>query len=233
MLIPFQVTILDVSCWFIVNFSLLVLLEVCNCTCSLNILVSEQVNSEFSDRLSISFLRNLRSHKLDILNRPGVYGGAIILCNHVTKLESFRQRLFALPEYATSFIRKIRAGMLLFVFEREERKLCGLFEATSDGALNILPSAFPSRRKSKRAQVRFRRVWFCKPLTEAEFSDAIKGLEPHVFSWYIIPAGFKSCAPVFSKEDQPGALPETKIKSYMGLQCLSGSCWTRVQFTHS
>jgi hypothetical protein len=24
-------------------------------------------------------------------------------------------------------------------------------------------------------QVLFRRVWFCKPLTEAEFSDAIKG----------------------------------------------------------
>jgi hypothetical protein len=127
-------------------------------------------------------------------------------------------------------------------------------------------------------QVRFRRVWFCKPLTEAEFSDDIKGLQPEMsffgisyqqvcdlnpkfFLWYyhtsrfaisylwsdlfsaftlqnfaccwsgvFLSIGFKSCEPVFFKEDQPGALPETKIKSYMGLQCLSHSCWTRVQF---
>ncbi|EMS50549.1 hypothetical protein TRIUR3_34218 [Triticum urartu] len=142
---------------------------------------------------------NLPHHKLDIFSIPGVYGGAIILCNHVTKLESFKQKLFALPDYATSFIRKIRAGMLLFVFEREEKKLSGVFEATSDGALNILPNAFRSSRKPRPAQasmllvliyswdfislgyqVRFRRVWFCKPLTEAEFSDEIKGLQPQM-----------------------------------------------------
>lgn len=70
--------------------------------------------------------------------------------------------------------------MLLFVFEREERKLCGVFEATSDGALNILPNAFHSSKKSRPAQVRFRRVWFCKPLTEAEFYDDIKGLQPEM-----------------------------------------------------
>uniref|UniRef100_A0A8I6YJK1 DCD domain-containing protein n=2 Tax=Hordeum vulgare subsp. vulgare TaxID=112509 RepID=A0A8I6YJK1_HORVV len=124
--------------------------------------------------------RNLPHHKLDIFSIPGVYGGAIILCNHVTKLESFKQKLFALPDYATSFIRKIRAGMLLFVFEREEKKLSGVFEATSDGALNILPNAFHSLRKPRPAQVRFRRVWFCKPLMEAEFSDEIKGLQPQM-----------------------------------------------------
>uniref|UniRef100_A0ACD5XXJ3 Uncharacterized protein n=1 Tax=Avena sativa TaxID=4498 RepID=A0ACD5XXJ3_AVESA len=124
--------------------------------------------------------KNPQPHKLDIFNIPGVYGGAIILCNRVTKLESFKLNLFGLPDYATSFIRKIRAGMLLFVFEREERKLCGVFEATSDGALNILPNAFRSSRKPRPAQVRFRRVWFCKPLTEAEFSDEIKGLQPQM-----------------------------------------------------
>ncbi|CAM0913015.1 unnamed protein product [Alopecurus aequalis] len=119
-------------------------------------------------------------HKLDIFNMPGVHGGAIILCSHGIKLESFKLKLFALPDYATSFIRKIRAGMLLFVFELEERKLSGVFEATSDGALNILPNAFRSSRKPRSAQIRFRRVWFCKPLTEAEFPDDIKGLQPHM-----------------------------------------------------
>lgn len=110
------------------------------------------LKSEFSHGPFLLFKRNLPHHKLDIFSIPGVYGGAIILCNHVTKLESFKQKLFALPDYATSFIRKIRAGMLLFVFEREEKKLSGVFEATSDGALNILPNAFRSSRKPRPAQ---------------------------------------------------------------------------------
>ncbi|KAG8093834.1 hypothetical protein GUJ93_ZPchr0012g18815 [Zizania palustris] len=72
--------------------------------------------------------------------------------------------------------------MLLFVFEHEERKLYGVFEATSDGALNILPNAFTASRKSRPAQVLFRRVWFCKPLTEAAFSGAINSncLQPQM-----------------------------------------------------
>jgi hypothetical protein len=76
-------------------------------------------------------------------------------------MESFKQKLFALPAFATSFIRKIRAGMLLFVFDRDERKLCGVFEATSDGALNILPNAFRSSRKATPAQVSMLLVLVC------------------------------------------------------------------------
>uniref|UniRef100_A0A0A9D0V7 DCD domain-containing protein n=1 Tax=Arundo donax TaxID=35708 RepID=A0A0A9D0V7_ARUDO len=43
--------------------------------------------------------------------------------------------------------------MLLFLFERAERKLYGVFEATSDGALNILPDEFASLWKFRPAQV--------------------------------------------------------------------------------
>ncbi|KAF8733042.1 hypothetical protein HU200_015401 [Digitaria exilis] len=118
---------------------------------------------------------NPQHHKFDISDKPGVYGGAIIICNHVTKQQFFDQKHFALPGYAATFIKKIRAGMLLFLFEHEERKLYGVFEATSDGALNILPDSCTPLCKFRPAQVLFRRVWFCKPLTEAEFSDAIKG----------------------------------------------------------
>ncbi|CAN6179135.1 unnamed protein product [Urochloa humidicola] len=118
---------------------------------------------------------NPQHRKLDISNKPEVYGGAIIICNHETKRQFFEQKHFALPGYAATFINKIRAGMLLFLFEHEERKLYGVFEATSDGALNILPDSCASLCKFRPAQVLFRRVWFCKPLTEAEFSDAIKG----------------------------------------------------------
>ncbi|KAL5224231.1 hypothetical protein ABZP36_010870 [Zizania latifolia] len=125
---------------------------------------------------------NFQHYKLNVFNKPGVYGGAIIICNPTTKQEFFQQKLFGLPGYATTFIKKIRAGMLLFVFEHEERKLYGVFEATSDGALNILPNAFTALRKSRPAQVLFRRVWFCKPLTEAAFSGAINSncLQPQM-----------------------------------------------------
>ncbi|KAJ1258242.1 hypothetical protein BS78_10G059900 [Paspalum vaginatum] len=125
---------------------------------------------------------NMQHQNLDISNRPGVYGGAVIICNHVTKRQFFEQKHFALPGYAATFIKKIRAGMLLFLFEHQERKLYGVFEATSDGALNILPDSCASSYMLRPAQVLFRRVWFCKPLTEAEFSDAIKGhcLQPQM-----------------------------------------------------
>ncbi|WVZ82308.1 hypothetical protein U9M48_029583 [Paspalum notatum var. saurae] len=125
---------------------------------------------------------NMQHQNSDISNRPGVYGGAVIICNHVTKRQFFEQKHFALPGYAATFIKKIRAGMLLFLFEHQERKLYGVFEATSDGALNILPDSCASSYMLRPAQVLFRRVWFCKPLTEAEFSDAIKGhcLQPQM-----------------------------------------------------
>jgi hypothetical protein len=103
--------------------------------------------------LIISFSRNLQHHKLDISNKPEVYGGAIIICNHVTKRQFFEQKHFALPGYAATFIKKIRAGMLLFLFEHDERKLYGVFEATSDGALNILPDSCASLCKFRPAQV--------------------------------------------------------------------------------
>lgn len=101
----------------------------------------------------ISFSRHLLRHKLDISNRPEVYGGAIIICNREIKRQFFEQKHFALPGYAATFIKKIRAGMLLFLFEHEERKLYGVFEATSDGALNILPDSCASLCKFRPAQV--------------------------------------------------------------------------------
>lgn len=45
--------------------------------------------------------------------------------------------------------------MTLFLFEYEERKLYGVYEATCDGALDIDPGAFTSSGKYFTAQ-----VWF-------------------------------------------------------------------------
>ncbi|KAJ6793331.1 Uncharacterized protein M6B38_235755 [Iris pallida] len=100
--------------------------------------------------------------------------GAIFMSNRKTKQECIKRKLFGLPSTRTWFIMKIKAGMLLFLFENEERKLYGVFEATSDGALNIVPNAFISSGNSFPAQVLFRRIWMCQPLFEHEFRDAIK-----------------------------------------------------------
>ncbi|KAM0918549.1 hypothetical protein ACQ4PT_009049 [Festuca glaucescens] len=40
--------------------------------------------------------------------------------------------------------------------------------------------AAAAAEENRAFEVRFRRVWFCKPLTEAEFSDDIKGLQPEM-----------------------------------------------------
>ena len=79
--------------------------------------------------------------------------GAILMSNQATKQECLQRKLFGLPSSKTRFVMGIKAGMLLFLFEHQERKLYGVFEATSDGAMNIEPNAFISSGNSFPAQV--------------------------------------------------------------------------------
>ncbi|KAL0910576.1 hypothetical protein M5K25_021574 [Dendrobium thyrsiflorum] len=102
------------------------------------------------------------------------FAGAIFMSNRETKLECLRRKLFGLPLSKSKFLKQVKAGMILFLFEHEERKLYGVFEATSDGALNIIPDAFRSTGQSYPAQIIFKRIWMCKPLCEDEFRSAIE-----------------------------------------------------------
>lgn len=70
--------------------------------------------------------------------------GAIFMANVSTKKECFRRRLFGLPLAMANFAKRVKAGMVLFLFEFERRELFGVFRATSDGAMNIVPNAFSS-----------------------------------------------------------------------------------------
>lgn len=79
--------------------------------------------------------------------------GAIFMSNRSTKEECLRTKLFGLPLTSASFVEKVKIGMVLFLFEHEERKLYGVFEAISDGALNIVPHAYSSSGKHFSAQV--------------------------------------------------------------------------------
>ncbi|XP_058097176.1 uncharacterized protein LOC131242501 [Magnolia sinica] len=105
--------------------------------------------------------------------RGGSFVGAIFMSNRATKDECFIRRIFGLPASQTSFVKRVKMGMMLFLFEFEERKLYGVFEASSDGAINIAPCAFNSYGKFS-AQIRFKIIWHCRPLSEHEFCEAIK-----------------------------------------------------------
>ncbi|XP_010276179.1 PREDICTED: uncharacterized protein LOC104610989 [Nelumbo nucifera] len=100
--------------------------------------------------------------------------GAIFMSNRATKKECFKQKLFGLPFNRADFVKQVKAGMLLFLFEYEKRKLYGVFEACSDGSMNIAPHAFRSSGKPFSAQIHFTTIWKCNPLSEHEFRDAIK-----------------------------------------------------------
>lgn len=82
--------------------------------------------------------------------------GAIFVCNNLTKKECFKRKLFGLPSVHSDLVKQIKTGMILFLFEPDERKLHGIFQATSDGAMNIVPRAFSISNKRFPAQVYYR-----------------------------------------------------------------------------
>ncbi|CAA7021559.1 unnamed protein product [Microthlaspi erraticum] len=99
--------------------------------------------------------------------------GAIFMSNNSTRKECLRRELFGLPNWQAGFVKQVKAGMLLFLFEFESRELHGVFQACSDGAINIEPDAFCSSGKQFPAQVKFTEMWHCRPLRETEFRHAI------------------------------------------------------------
>lgn len=79
--------------------------------------------------------------------------GAIFMSNSETKRECFKRGLFGLPSTEIKFVEKIKAGMILFLFEYEKRQLHGVFQASCDGGINIVPNAFAAMGKQFPAQV--------------------------------------------------------------------------------
>lgn len=79
--------------------------------------------------------------------------GAIFMSNIQTKKECFRRKLLGLPSTQANFVKQVKAGMVLFLFEFERRELYGVFRACSNGAINIVPHAYSSSGKQFPAQV--------------------------------------------------------------------------------
>ncbi|CAL5213070.1 unnamed protein product [Lathyrus oleraceus] len=100
--------------------------------------------------------------------------GAIFMSNSATKRECLRSGLFGLPASYIPFVEKVKAGTTLFLFEYEKKLLHGVFMATCDGGINIVPKAFALTGMKYPAQVKFVPVWECKPIPEKIFRHAIR-----------------------------------------------------------
>ncbi|WVZ79362.1 hypothetical protein U9M48_026947 [Paspalum notatum var. saurae] len=104
----------------------------------------------------------------------GDMAGAIFMSNTLTRDQCFQAGVFGLPFEYRPFVSNVRKGMPLFLFDHTLRKLYGVFEAASDGGLNINYAALRSFERSYPAEVRFNVVWKCRPLSEDEFFPAIE-----------------------------------------------------------
>ncbi|XP_070662666.1 probable GPI-anchored adhesin-like protein PGA55 [Malus domestica] len=130
------------------------------------------MNSEFGSLLPTTTMESDEGQD----SFRGVYPeyGAIFMSSSAMKDECFKQGLFGLPSSQGQFLKQVKTGMILFLFEYERRELHGVCQACSDGEMNILPSAYNSSGKQFPAQVKVKPIWHCHPLSEPEFSGAIE-----------------------------------------------------------
>ncbi|KAI8527879.1 hypothetical protein RHMOL_Rhmol12G0108300 [Rhododendron molle] len=78
--------------------------------------------------------------------------GAIFMSNRSTIKECFERKLFGLPHAFAEFVKEVKAGMILFLFEFQQKKLYGVFWAVSDERMDIVPHAYHSTGKKFPAQ---------------------------------------------------------------------------------
>ncbi|KAK3135959.1 hypothetical protein QOZ80_5BG0425900 [Eleusine coracana subsp. coracana] len=112
--------------------------------------------------------RNLRAEDL---------GAVIFGCTNSTIAECHSRQLFGLPRSHLSYVQNIKEGLPLFLFNYDDRRLHGIYEAASNGKFCPESNAWSDDGKGKTgypAQVAVRvRVW-CFPLAESEFRNAIQ-----------------------------------------------------------
>ncbi|CAM8910312.1 unnamed protein product [Rhodiola kirilowii] len=106
----------------------------------------------------------------------GELSGVIFGCKHSTIQECFDKQLFGLPSLHFVYIRHIKPGLPLFLFNYSDRRLHGIFEAKCAGQMNIDRYAWSSESEDTTpfpAQVRFQIKTRCQPLSEDQFKPLI------------------------------------------------------------
>lgn len=99
--------------------------------------------------------------------------GLIFMCNSKTKRDCFHYKVLGLPLAKRDLVDQVVPGTFLFLFDFDVKELYGIYEASSQGGLNLEPKAFDGQG-SYPAQVRFDIHRECLPLSEDVFRDAIK-----------------------------------------------------------
>ncbi|KAJ1265709.1 hypothetical protein BS78_08G096800 [Paspalum vaginatum] len=124
-------------------------------------------------------VKNTRPANLSIKARnlqPQDLGAVIFGCTNNTIAECHSRQLFGLPKTLLSYVRNIKEGLPLFLFNYDDRRLYGIYEAAGSGKFCPESNAWPHDGKGKTsypAQVAMRiRVW-CIPLAENQFRNAI------------------------------------------------------------
>ncbi|KAK4742560.1 hypothetical protein SAY87_000561 [Trapa incisa] len=102
-------------------------------------------------------------------------GGVIFGCRNSTMKECLSKQLFGLPYGHISYVKNVKPGLPLFLFNYSDRKLYGIFESVSHGQLNINPYGWTdgSERTQYPAQVQVRLRLRCQPLNEDQFKPII------------------------------------------------------------
>ncbi|KAH0695451.1 hypothetical protein KY290_023053 [Solanum tuberosum] len=104
-------------------------------------------------------------------------GGVIFGCSNDTIRECLEKQLVGLPSAHFIYVKNVNPGLPVFLFNYDDKKLHGIFEAASSGQMLINPYAWKKdgdERTRFPAQVQIRVRLHCVPLQEDMFRPIIK-----------------------------------------------------------
>jgi len=123
----------------------------------------------YPKRLPHGVLYEAEEGKVETLTKPP--SGYVFLCNNRTERECLERKLFGSPKSEWNRVSQVKKGDILFLLNYHINRLHGVFEAVSDGKMNIDPYAFDGYFP---AQVQVRRKMRCPPLDETALLPLIK-----------------------------------------------------------
>jgi len=126
-------------------------------------------SNAYSRRLPFGVLYEVEEGKAKTAARP--LSGYVFLCNNWTERECLERKLFGSPRSKWNSVSQVKEGDILFLLNYQSNRLHGVFEAVSDGKMDIEPYAFDGKFP---AQVRVRRKINCPTLDGTAFLPLIR-----------------------------------------------------------